>query len=163
MILRCRRQIALVAAVLACGGADCEHNAGHHAAIRPAATGPVPAAATTTATTTPAAAVKDSPDAEYGRQMYLATCATCHGTGGQGMPHQGVSLRDSKFVATAKDDTLLEFLQKGRPAGDPQNHSGVAMPPRGGNTALSDAHLRDVIAYLRTVQKDGAAAASARE
>src|SRR5439155_20232126 len=77
MFVRWRRQIALVAAALACGGADCERNVDHRvASIRPVTSDPIPAA---TATTTAAAAV-DSPDAEFGRQMYLATCATCHGT-----------------------------------------------------------------------------------
>jgi mono/diheme cytochrome c family protein len=96
----------------------------------------------------------DAPDPEYGKQTFASTCATCHGTRGQGMPHQGASLRESKFIASADDNALLRFLQTGRPANDPANRSGMPMPPRGGNISLSDARLRDVIAYLRTVQRE---------
>jgi mono/diheme cytochrome c family protein len=98
----------------------------------------------------------EAPDPEYGKQTFAFTCATCHGTRGQGMPHQGAPLRDSKFIASADDNALLRFLQTGRPANDPANRSGVPMPPRGGNLSLSDARLRDVIAYLRTLQQEAA-------
>jgi disulfide bond formation protein DsbB len=86
-----------------------------------------------------------------GRQLYLGTCAACHGTGGQGMPNQGPDLRGSAFLAKSTDDQLLAFLASGRPAGDPQNKSGLPMPPRGGNPSLSDRHLGQIVKYVRTV------------
>ena len=90
-------------------------------------------------------------DVEDGRQLYLGSCAACHGAGGQGMPNQGPDLRGSAFVAGSADDQLLAFLAGGRPAGDPQNKSGLPMPPRGGNPSLSDSHLGQIVKYLRTV------------
>jgi disulfide bond formation protein DsbB len=95
----------------------------------------------------------DDPAAEVedGRQLYLATCAACHGAGGQGLPHQGPDLRASRFLAQASDEALLAFLVSGRPVGDPRNTSGLPMPPRGGNPSLSDRHLGQVVQYLRTV------------
>ena len=90
-------------------------------------------------------------DVDDGRQMYLGSCAACHGTGGQGMPNQGPDLRGSAFVGGSTDDQLLAFLAGGRPAGDPQNKSGLPMPPRGGNPSLSDRHLGQIVKYLRTV------------
>ena len=90
-------------------------------------------------------------DVDDGRQLYLGSCAACHGTGGQGMPNQGPDLRGSAFVAGSTDDQLLTFLAKGRPSGDPQNKSGLPMPPRGGNPSLGDRHLGQIVRYLRTV------------
>ena len=90
-------------------------------------------------------------DVDDGRQLYLGSCAACHGAGGQGMPNQGPDLRGSAFVAGSTDDELLADLAAGRPAGDPQNKSGLPMPPRGGNPSLSDRHLGQIVKYLRTV------------
>ena len=97
-------------------------------------------------------------DVEDGRQLYLGSCAACHGTGGQGMPNQGPDLRGSAFVAQSTDDQLLAFLAGGRPTGDPQNKSGLPMPPRGGNPSLSDRHLGQIVKHLRTVAGDEDAA-----
>ena len=36
---------------------------------------------------------------------------------------------------------------------DPANTTGVAMPPKGGNPALKEADLADIVAYLRTLEK----------
>ncbi|WP_448601203.1 hypothetical protein [Thermoflexus hugenholtzii] len=44
----------------------------------------------------------------------------------------------------------MEFIKKGRPATDPANTTGVDMPPKGGNPALTDQDLADIIAFLRT-------------
>jgi disulfide bond formation protein DsbB len=48
---------------------------------------------------------------------------------------------------------MLAFLQTGRPASDPLNTTGVDMPPRGGNPAFSDNDLKNIVAYLRTIQQ----------
>lgn len=99
----------------------------------------------------------EAPDAEIGRQVYVQTCATCHGFQAQGLPHQGAALRTSPFVAGHNDRDLVAFIKAGRPAKDANNVSGVAMPPRGNNAALSDARLADVVAYLRQVQEEARA------
>ncbi|MFT3685632.1 MAG: c-type cytochrome [Phycisphaerales bacterium] len=95
-----------------------------------------------------------------GTKIYAATCAACHGGNGRGIKGLGKDLVESKFVHDTKDDDLLAFVKKGRGPTDPGNTTGVAMPPKGGNPAMSDDDILDVIAYLRTLQpKAGAAAA----
>src|SRR6185312_11373390 len=56
----------------------------------------------------------DGADPTKGQVLYMQTCTTCHGQSLQGMPHQGVSLRDSKFVATTNDQRLIAFIKVGR-------------------------------------------------
>jgi disulfide bond formation protein DsbB len=104
-----------------------------------------------------AVADADAPDPEVGHQVFVQTCATCHGFQAQGLPHNGAPLRTSKFVAAHSDQELIDFIKKGRPINDPVNTSGVAMPPRGNNPALSDARLADVVAWLRQVQAEAKA------
>ena len=36
---------------------------------------------------------------------------------------------------------------------DPLNTTGVGMPSKGGNPALTDEDLYDIVAYIRTLQK----------
>src|SRR5438093_6153726 len=38
-----------------------------------------------------------SGDLDRGRQLFITTCASCHGATAQGLPHQGANLRASKF------------------------------------------------------------------
>ncbi|MBA2706389.1 MAG: cytochrome c [Gemmatimonadaceae bacterium] len=91
--------------------------------------------------------------AAHGQQLYMRSCAVCHGQSGQGMPRQGVDLRDSKMIATDGDAELVEFLRVGRLPDDPRSVTGLYMPPRGGNMTLKDEHLSAIVAYLRTVQR----------
>ena len=100
----------------------------------------------------------DGADASKGRVLYMQTCTTCHGQALTGMPHQGVNLRDSKFVAGTNDQKLVAFIKTGRKPADPKNTTGLPMPPRGGNPALDDDGLSNIVAYLRQVQRDAAVA-----
>ena len=52
---------------------------------------------------------------------------------------------------TGDDDALLAFIKQGRSPSDPKNTTGIQMPPKGGNPAMSDDDILDVIAYLRTM------------
>ncbi len=92
-------------------------------------------------------------DAAKGKTLYASTCASCHGPEAKGLPNLGKDLTTSAFAKGLSDDELLKFIQKGRPASDPANTTGVDMPPRGGNPALKDADLKDIIAYIRTLEK----------
>jgi len=108
-----------------------------------------------------AAAGGDAELAEYiahGTKVYAMTCSACHGKDGKGVQGQGKDLTTSDFVRKLNDDGLLEFIKRGRDPGDPLNTTKVAMPPKGGNPALSDDDMLDVIAYLRSLQAPGAAA-----
>ncbi len=92
-------------------------------------------------------------DAAKGRQFFASTCATCHGPHGEGIPGLGKSVMTSDFVATHTDAELVAFIRSGRNVDDPLNTTGVAMPPKGGNPALTDADLTDIVAYIRSLQR----------
>jgi mono/diheme cytochrome c family protein len=113
----------------------------------------VPSANALTHPTTTASVVEiHQPEIAYGRELFLHSCASCHGTSAQGLPRQGATLRASRFIADLNDEDLLAFLQTGRKPQDPQNASRVQMPPRG-NPSLDDSQLRRVIGFLRHVQE----------
>ena len=95
----------------------------------------------------------DGPDALKGRALFMQSCTSCHGATAEGLPRMGPNLRQSSFVASTSDLRLIAFLKNGRPATDPKNTMGVPMPSRGGNLALSDKSLADIVAFLRQVQK----------
>jgi disulfide bond formation protein DsbB len=88
---------------------------------------------------------------DAGSKSFQSTCATCHGRDANGLPKLGKSLLTNEFVASKSDEDLVAFLKTGRPAGDPLNTTGVDMPPKGGNPALSDEDLKSLVAYLRTL------------
>jgi len=96
-------------------------------------------------------ASKGDPDA--GKVHYDSICIACHGPTGEGMEGLGKPFTTSEFVKNRTDDQMVEFLKVGRPSGDPLNTTGVDMPPKGGNPALTDDDLYDIIAFVRTLQK----------
>lgn len=93
-----------------------------------------------------------TPDARRGESAYLMACIACHGPAGEGIDGLGKPLADSDFIAGLTDEELLQFVIVGRPTTHPENTSGIAMPPRGGRPNLGDAEIRDIVAYLRTLQ-----------
>lgn len=88
----------------------------------------------------------------HGSTLFGATCSACHGKDAKGLPNLGKNLRESEFVRKLDDDALLAFVKRGRDPGDPLNTTKVGMPPKGGNPALSDDDLLDIIAYVRSIQ-----------
>ena len=90
--------------------------------------------------------------AAEGERIYGETCSSCHGVDAQGVTGVGPALVDNAFIQSVTDEELVAFLRIGRPADDPANTTGIQMPPKGGNPALTDTDLRDVAAYLRTLQ-----------
>jgi disulfide bond formation protein DsbB len=120
--------LMLSLALAACGGGGDDE---------PAATEPPPEAAG---------------DAANGKELFAKTCAACHGPNGEGVQGLGKPFAGSEFLQDTSDGDLLAFLKKGRPPGDAANTTGVDMPPKGGNPALTDDDLRDIIAFMRTLQ-----------
>jgi disulfide bond formation protein DsbB len=109
-----------------------------------------------------AAAGGDAELAEFianGTKIFGASCAACHGKDAHGMTGLGKDLIASEFARKLDDDGLLAFLKKGRDPSDPLNTTKVGMPARGGNPALTDDDLLDVIAYVRSLQKGAPAKA----
>lgn len=87
-----------------------------------------------------------------GNKLFHTTCVACHGKGGVGIKGNGAALANSAFIQSLDEDGLLSFIQSGRAPSDPKNKTGIQMPPKGGNPALSEDDLLDIIAYLRTLQ-----------
>lgn len=108
-------------------------------------------AANTTASVSKSTTIVGTP--EKGKQLFDDNCTTCHGTQGQGVPHLGADLQTSRFVASSTDAQLVAFIEQGRSADDPVNTMHVAMPPKGGNPALTTQNLYDIVAFIRQIQK----------
>lgn len=106
-----------------------------------------------------AAAGGDAEAAEYiahGAKVFLASCVACHGTDARGLKGLGKDLVAGDFCPTATDDEVLAVVTKGRSTSDPRNTTRVDMPPKGGNPALSEDDLLDILDYLRALQKQHA-------
>jgi len=88
-----------------------------------------------------------------GKMYFDQTCSACHGMDAKGLPKLGKDLTTSKFVSEKTNDELLTFVKQGRLPTDPLNSTGVAMPPKGGNPALNDQQLMDIISYVKQLHK----------
>lgn len=92
-------------------------------------------------------------DPVAGKTQYDSVCVACHGPDATGLPNLGKDLTTSEFAQSMSDAELVEFIKVGRSVGDPENTTGVDMPPKGGNPALTDQDLYDIVAYLRTLEQ----------
>lgn len=87
-----------------------------------------------------------------GKRGYMS-CIACHGKTGSGVKGVGKDLLHSEFVARSSDEDLLAFIKTGRSSDDPANTTGIAMPPKGGNPALKDNQIQDIVTYIRSLQQ----------
>ncbi len=101
----------------------------------------------------PQATATPSGDPVAGKTQFDTVCIACHGPGGVGVTGLGKPFTTSEFLLTVSDQELLEFIKTGRPISHPDNTTGVDMPPKGGNPALTDEQLMDIIAYIRTLHE----------
>ena len=92
-------------------------------------------------------------DAAHGEELFNQVCIACHGPGGEGIEGLGKPFTTSEFIPAQSDQEMLEFIKTGRPVGHPDNTTGVDMPPKGGNPALSDEDIMDIIAYMRSIHE----------
>ena len=77
-----------------------------------------------------------------GAQIYRQTCQACHGANGEGVL-PGVP--DYQERLSKSDATLLDHITNGfQSPGSP-----MAMPAKGGNSALTGADIKAVLAYIR--------------
>ncbi len=135
--------MAMALILAACGGGRDTSSAG--------STSSTAGEATATNTAEPATAVPVG-DAANGQAQFDTLCIACHGAGGVGVTGLGKDMTHSEFIAGLTDDELLAFIKQGRDTSSPDNTTGVAMPPKGGNPALTDEQLLDIIAYIRTLK-----------
>ncbi|MCB0129876.1 MAG: cytochrome c, partial [Caldilineaceae bacterium] len=96
---------------------------------------PAPAAAE--AGEAEAAAMVGDPAA--GEKVYQVSCVACHGPDARGVEGLGKSLHpeDSNFISERTDAELVEYIKVGRRIDDPLNTTGIDMPPKGGNPAMT--------------------------
>jgi len=86
-------------------------------------------------------------DLEAGRRVYTRRCASCHGTNGEARPATarayGVKMRHlgAPEVQALIDEQIRKLLKEG---------GMKAKPIR----SLSDADVRNVIAYIRTFRRE---------
>ena len=115
-------------------------------APRPLSVAPPPPAAATGAITKvpPGGAERDK-----GKAVYLATCATCHGSGLAGAPKMGDAGAWAPRIQGGMD-TLYASALKGK----------NAMPAKGGNAALTDTDVRAAVDHM--VAQAGVAAPATR-
>jgi mono/diheme cytochrome c family protein len=130
--------LALAVLAVACGGGA------------PAAATPLPPTAQPQATTPPSPGGPDNLVAE-GENLFMGSCSSCHGADARGIQGLGKDLVTSDFVHGLSDAELLAFINEGRPADHPDNTTGVAMMPKGGNPALNNQDIQAIVAYIRTL------------
>jgi len=131
--------LVVLSILAACGGGGSEPAPAAEPAAQPAAQ-------------EPAAPAVVRGDPAKGKEAF-ATCAGCHGPDGKGITGLGKDMTSSEWIKSQTDEQLLAFLKTGRPASDPLNTTGVDMPPKGGNPALNDAQLLDIIAFIHSIQQ----------
>lgn len=112
-------------------------------AVDPSGAARQPAAAQETA---PAAVVAATPasaggDAK-GKSIYGASCSACHAAGVAGAPKTGDKAAWAPRLKAGKD-ALYASVIKGK----------GAMPPKGGNAALTDADIKAAVDYLAELAK----------
>lgn len=102
-----------------------------------AAAAPPPAETAAAAPADPAPAAPATAAAADGKGIYDKTCVACHAAGVAGAPKLGDKAAWAPRLASG-DDALLKSVISGK----------GAMPPKGGNTGLSDAEVKAAVAYM---------------
>jgi disulfide bond formation protein DsbB len=102
----------------------------------------------------------DAAVVEQGQQLFTL-CSACHGPDARGLPNLGKDLVASEFVAAQTDDALVQFIVTGRPIWDPLNTTGIDMPGKGGNPAMTTEDIQAIIAYIRTLSAENSDEAQA--
>jgi disulfide bond formation protein DsbB len=88
-------------------------------------------------------------DVGRGEQLYLESCAACHGIDALGVVNLGNQLAGSDYLNSKTDAELLAMIREGRDLNHPENTTGLVMPPSGGRPDLSDQDLLSIIAFIR--------------
>jgi cytochrome c5 len=81
------------------------------------------------------------PPSRNGQQIYQTTCVACHDAGIAGAPKLGDKSQWAKHIAKGLD-TLYASAVNG------VQGSAGAMPPKGGNPALSNAEIKAAVDYM---------------
>ena len=90
----------------------------------------------------PAAAPGGKPAAADGKAVYSQTCVACHQVSVAGSPRLGDKAAWAPRIQQGMD-VLVQSVTKGK----------GAMPPKGGNAALTDAQLRAAVEFMVSQSK----------
>ncbi len=120
--------LILVGLLAACGKSEAPKTEAPAPAPAPAAAAPAPVAE---------AAV----DAGKGAELFKKTCAMCHQTGVAGAPKLGDKADWGPRIAKGKD-TLYKHATEG------YNGDKGAMPAKGGNPALKDDEVKEIVDFM---------------
>ncbi|BFM18883.1 hypothetical protein R50073_50660 (plasmid) [Maricurvus nonylphenolicus] len=82
-----------------------------------------------------------------GKQIYENNCLACHGANGKGSIPGVPDFTDRKGRLLKGDSELLSNIITGIQSPG----SSMPMPPRGGNSQLSDADLNAALKYIKTI------------
>ena len=83
-------------------------------------------------------------DVANGDKIFHETCVTCHGEDGHGAVPGAPDFLKKGGVLSKPHAVMIMHIKNGfHSPGDP-----IAMPPKGGNSDLTDQGIKDVHAYL---------------
>ncbi len=82
---------------------------------------------------------------QAGEAIYGQTCVACHGEDGTGAIPGAPDFTRPDGVLSKSDEVLLRHVKEGYKSPG----SLMAMPPRGGNPALSDRDLKSALLYIK--------------
>lgn len=114
-----------------------------------------------TSTTVAAVDLGYDPELVARGETQFASCVACHGPDARGLPNLGKDLVTSEFVSAQTDEALVQFIMTGRPIWDPLNTSGIDMPGKGGNPAMTSDDILAIVAYIRTLHAQNSGATPA--
>jgi len=81
-----------------------------------------------------------------GKDVYTQTCIACHGDDGKGVVPGAPDFTDNQGPLNKTDEELMNSLINGfQSPGSP-----MAMPAKGGNSALTIGDLKNVLEYLKS-------------
>ncbi|WIO75563.1 c-type cytochrome [Porticoccaceae bacterium LTM1] len=80
-----------------------------------------------------------------GQAIYQSSCVACHGEDGKGLLAGVPDLTDRNGSLSKADSELLKNITNGFQS----TGSTLAMPPKGGNSALTDGDIKVVLKYIR--------------
>ena len=83
-------------------------------------------------------------------KFYKETCGICHGEQGEGMKGLAPAFKGNDWLKGASDSEVGHTITKGR-EGAAKRHKDIPGPMPA--NSMSDSRLKDVIAYLREIQK----------
>lgn len=112
----------------------------------PTESAPPPAPGDTTSAATSSTSASGGGDLAQGENVYKKTCTACHATGVTGAPKLGDKTDWQARIGQGKA-TLYNHAIKG------YTGSKGMMPPKGGNTSLSDEEVKAAVDYMVSKSK----------